>query len=376
MEIDPDGFRRPVRRADSAQQRPGAARLFAQVCPGRRVSSSRPPGSVRHPMLGPLVGVWEAWAAEPEMRYRGSSGGVLTALAAWLTEIGEVTELIGAAAERSDPRRTVSVSITDRDSALRAAGSRYAPVSVLAHANALQPGTGLIGKPCEASAARALLTLLPARDDARSPVLLSFFCAGTPSQRATEQLVGDLGLAAQVPLRRLWYRGRGWPGRFTAEATDGRRVSASYDESWGRTLGPAVQWRCKICPDGVGESSDISAADYWDTDDRGYPTFTEDEGRSAVLARTARGQELLERAFAAGVLIGRPLDPERLAMVQPLQVTRRTRLIGRLLGSILAGRPVPRYRSFGLLRLGWSEAADTVRTAVGTYRRVRQDRSR
>jgi coenzyme F420 hydrogenase subunit beta len=320
-----------------------------------------------------VVSAWEAWAGDPAIRHRGSSGGVLSALAAWLTETGEVSRFVGATADPETPRRTVSVTITDRETALAAAGSRYAPVSILAAPDALEPGTGLIAKPCESSAARGLLdSSLPAGAD--RPLLLSFFCAGTPSQLATDRLVTDLGLPPDTPLRRLWYRGRGWPGRFTAEATDGRRVSASYDDSWGKALGPAVQWRCKICPDGVGESSDISAADFWHTDERGYPDFTEGDGCSAVLARTPRGQQILDRAFAEGVLIGRQIDPDRLAAVQPLQVSRRTTLIGRLIGSTIAGRPTPRYRSFGLLRLGLSDWRQTVRMGRGTYRRVRQGR--
>ena len=321
------------------------------------------------------MSAWEAWAADPEIRYRGSSGGVLSALAAWLTQTGQASSVLGAAANPDAPRRTISVTITDRETALAAAGSRYAPVAALAGPSALEPGTALVGKPCEASAARRLLACGDTPGDDQ-PVLLSFFCAGTPSQLATDRLVKDLGLPDDTPLRQLWYRGRGWPGRFTAETIGGRQVSASYDDSWGKALGPSVQWRCKICPDGVGESSDISAADFWRTDERGYPDFTDGAGCSAVLARTARGQQLLEHAFAAGVLVGRPMELDDLARVQPLQVSRRTTLIGRMVGSTLAGRPVPRYRSFGLLRLGIGAWRETLRTGRGTHRRVRQGRRR
>jgi coenzyme F420 hydrogenase subunit beta len=228
----------------------------------------------------------------------------------------------------------------------------------------------VVAKPCEIFAARQLARHNPEPD--REPLLLSFFCAGTPSQHATESLLVDLGLPDDTQLSDLWYRGRGWPGRFTAQTTEGRQVSASYDESWGRHLGPFTQWRCKICPDGVGESGDISAADFWRSDVHGYPDFTEGDGCSAVLARTSRGHDVLTRAFAAGVLIGHPLDLDALAAVQPLQVSRRITLLGRLTGTVLAGRPVPRYRGFGLLRLAIRQFRPTARTARGSYRRVRK----
>ncbi|MDO8121486.1 Coenzyme F420 hydrogenase/dehydrogenase, beta subunit C-terminal domain [Isoptericola sp. b490] len=339
------------------------ARRFRAVCPGVHVDAARPVGSRRHATLGPVVGSWRAWATDPEIRRSGSSGGVLTALASWLTESGEAVRVVGAAAA-PDPRRTMSVTITDRTSALRAAGSRYAPVATAAAPAVLAQGSAVVAKPCEASALRAL-------SGSQGPLLMSFFCAGTPNQAATDGLVTDLGLPATAPLARLRYRGHGWPGRFVATAQDGTEVDASYHDSWGKALGPTVQWRCKICPDGVGEASDITAGDLWTSDERGYPVFSESPGVSALVARTERGADVIRRAVAAGVLVAEPVDPETVAAVQPLHRRRRARLLGRLAGARLAGRRTPRYRGFGLTRLALAEWRDTVRTARGSFSRVR-----
>ena len=91
---------------------PGAAELFPEICPGRSVTAPRPPGSTRHPLLGPVVQAWEAWAADPVIRHAGSSGGVLTALTAWLAETGEAAQVVAAAAA-ANPARTQTVTITD-----------------------------------------------------------------------------------------------------------------------------------------------------------------------------------------------------------------------------------------------------------------------
>ncbi len=334
--------------------------------------------------MGPVVSAWQAWATDPAVRHRGSSGGALTALVGWLVSTGEIASFTGVRAEPQQPDRTVSVSITSKAEALAASGSRYAPVATIARAD-LNPGHGVVAKPCEVSAARLLLqgsrdrldrSGRPAPVEEARPLLLSFFCAGTPSQHATHRLLRELGLPADANLQDLWYRGRGWPGRFTASAAHGATVSASYDHSWGDHLGKALQWRCKICPDGVGESADISAADYWQTDPGGFPSFTEEPGRSALLARTRRGHDTVIRAFAAGVLVGEPLDVDRLAAVQPFQVSRRMSLQARLLGTRSAGRPVPRYRGFGLTRLGSSRWREGLRVARASYRRVRAESAR
>src|SRR3546814_15250962 len=104
---------------------------------------------------------------------------------------------------------------------------------------------------------------------------------------------------------RLRYRGRGWPGRMTAETADRRQASMSYIESWGGELHRHLQFRCKICPDGTGEHADLVAADAWATSD-GYPDFAERDGISAMLARTERGEMLPNAAIAAGVLATAP----------------------------------------------------------------------
>src|SRR5690606_23400732 len=165
-----------------------------------------------------------------------------------LTGEGRPSQLTGAAAGAS-PRRTVPVTIMSREQALAAAGSRYAPVGALDNPAILTAGA-VTGKPCEIAALRQASDDLVAGE---TPLLLSFFCAGTPSQHATDQLLSKLGVEPDDPVDALRYRGNGWPGRFVATAGD-REVSADYDESWGKTLGPTTQWRCKICPDGIGES--------------------------------------------------------------------------------------------------------------------------
>ena len=355
LALGSDGFATPVQVGRSTAS-PDAAAVFARSCPGRVVRAVRTASAEWHPTMGPVVAAWRAWAADDEVRRAGSSGGALTALAVWLRETGRATRVTGAAAAVNDARRTVPIAITTREQALAAAGSRYAPVA----GELPRPGGATVGTPCRASALRAM-----GADD----ILLSFFCAGTPSQAATDQLTTGLGVPRPTALR---YRGNGWPGRFQVTNASGETASLSYDESWGDHLGRAVHPRCKLCPDGVGESADVVAADLWEADDRGYPVFGDRDGVSALIARTPRGYQLVLDAAAAGVLVLHPLRIERLAAVQPLHEERRRSLAGRLLGAVLAGRRVPRYRGFRLVALALPHWRRSLRAARGTWRRVRR----
>ena len=371
LQLDPDGFLRPHRPGPAGPVANGAARRFEASCPGCRVDAVRPIKSSRHPTMGSFFGVWEAWAGDDEVRQRGSSGGALTALHRWLLDSGRASTIVSASIG-SEPRRTVPVTITTREAALAAAGSRYAPVGVLSNRD-LPSSDAICGKPCEISAIRAIGTSGGTRGP-DAPLLLSFFCAGTPSQLATEALVAQLGHPPEQPIDELWYRGRGWPGRFTVRAA-GRVASMSYDESWGGVLGPATHWRCKVCPDGVGESADVVAADLWRVDRRGYPVFTEGAGASALIARTERGLETVRAAAAAAAIVIRPIRMSELARAQPLQRNRRIALFGRLLGSRLAGVPPPRFRGFRLWALALAHPRLNLRAARGAYARLRRSNS-
>ena len=127
-----------------------------------------------------------------------------------------------------------------------------------------------------------------------------------------------------------------------------------------------------MCADGVGESADVVAADFWRVDDRGYPVFTEGPGSSALIARTRRGLDAVLAAEAAGVLVLRPITMSALANVQPLQRNRRTTLFGRLVGSRLAGAPGPRYRGFRLWALALRHPRLNPRAARGARARLRR----
>ena len=91
--LDADGFLRPHRTGDDGVVADDAARRFEQACPGCRVAAVRPRGSRRHPTMGSSFGVWEAWATDEAVRWRGSSGGALTALHGWLLDSGRSSRI-------------------------------------------------------------------------------------------------------------------------------------------------------------------------------------------------------------------------------------------------------------------------------------------
>lgn len=369
LELNDVGFLRPKWDASAEEPDPlvarKQARLFRQVCPGVSVTAPNKVDAKLHPTLGQYYSVWAAWSSDAVVRHSGSSGGVLTALSTWIIESGISDGVVASAQDVDTPQRTVALTLRTKSEVLEAAGSRYAPVSTTSLWAAGNEAFALVGKPCEISAARRLASLNAAT--VRRPILLSFFCAGTPSQDATEDLVKLLDVPAD-DVASVRYRGNGWPGQFVVTSkSDGRQRGMSYEVSWGEHLGRALQSRCKICPDGTGGHADISVGDFWSTNDAGYPAFDDRAGVSVAIARTDLGQRLLMGARSAGVIALEPIDPEAVAAIQPLQTQRMRTLLGRLAGRLGSGRRVPCYRGYRLFRLALGNPGNTAKAARGAY---------
>jgi coenzyme F420 hydrogenase subunit beta len=348
MAIDERGFWRPVVH----HWTPEMWDQIRRVCPGMVVEQDGN-RSARRPetMWGPVQMVRAGHSTDETVRWRGSSGGALSAILIHLLETGKVDFVLHAGVAESDPILPVMRRSCTREEVVDNAGSRYAPTAPLAVLpNLLGEDEGafaFVGKPCDVAGLRAYVELNP-RVNERLVAVLSFFCAGVPSLWATYDLLDALGVAAQ-DVRRLRYRGCGWPGRAVAVDSVGREYTMSYEQSWGKLLGPSRQFRCKICPDGVGELADIVCADAWVVKE-GCPSFEEAQGRSLVLARTATGRQHVLDSERGGYLVTTGFQLEDLGACQPYQLVRRRSVAARMLALWLMRRPIPRYRGFHLLR--------------------------
>ena len=367
MVMEDPGWLRPRQSAtlDAAQEE-----AIAATCPGLVVEQDRP----GDPYWGPVLECRTGHSTDPALRHQASSGGGISALLIQLLETRAIDLVIQTAASGTVPvaNETV-VSVTEAE-VFAAAGSRYAPSAPLARLEEILEAPGkaaFVGKPCDVAALRAIAKRDP-RVDAKIPVMLSFFCAGVPSQAGAEAVVAKLGVAPE-DLASFRYRGDGWPGYATATRRDGTAERMSYNDSWGDILTRHVQFRCKICPDGVGGAADAVCADAWECDENGYPIFEEREGSSLILSRTEKGEALVRAAMAAGRLAAEPLPLDAVMTMQPGQVSRKRGVGARLAALAGLGRPRPSYKGFRLLSPAMENGLRAnFRNAAGTGRRVLQ----
>lgn len=368
MAMSAEGYLRPVPVALDAAQR----EILNAVCAGRTLAHEAT-GPDYHDLWGPIRRLATGYAIDPQVRFRGSSGGVLSALTIHLLETGEVDFVLATGADPDDAIGNVTTRRRSRDEVIAAAGSRYAPSSPLAdletHLAAGRP-FAFIGKPCDVATLRRMAKRDP-RIDALIPYKLAFFCAGVPSRSGTQAVLDALGVARD-DVTHFQYRGEGWPGLARARRHDGTEESMTYEASWGRILNKHLQFRCKICPDGTGEFADVACADAWYGKD-GYPDFEERAGRSLIVARTKAGERLVAAAEGRGAVATDPLDVGEIARMQPYQVTRKRNALARSAAVWAARRQGPRYARLALLRLSAKTPPnELLRNFWGTFRRSRR----
>jgi coenzyme F420 hydrogenase subunit beta len=338
------------------------------ICPGNSVDGNLASGPPKAPEsihdFGQALEIWEGYAADPEIRHRGSSGGVTSALTLYCLEQEDMSFALHSAMDDQQPWINNTVQSRTRTEILSRAGSRYAPASPCAGLEAIEKSDRpcvFIGKPCDTAAVWMLRRERPELDR-NLGLVLSFFCAGTPSTKGTLDLVDALDVDRKS-VDQIRYRGEGWPGNFKILYNNGsREKSLSYEDSWGQ-LSHYRPLRCQLCPDGLGRVADVSCGDAWESFNKNG-----DPGRSIVIVRTERGREIVRRAIAANYVQLTPATSKNVLDAQQNLLQKRKDLFGRLLGLRLFLAPVPNFEGFSLTRawmqLPLSRKANTILSTV------------
>ncbi len=344
-----------------------------KVCPGYESSFPDSNGedgyiTVLRKEWGPILEIWEACASDPEIRYHGSSGGVVTALALYCLEREGMAGVLHTSSNPEHPWENKSMWSQDKRSLLSAAGSRYSPASPcdsLAQIEAAEKPCVFIGKPCDVRALRKAQVMRKNLDD-NVGLAIGIFCAGTPSTQATLDLLRSENINIER-ISDIRYRGKGWPGMFsvTEKGENYPATSLSYRHAWG-FLQAYRPYSCYLCPDSTSEFADIACGDPWYRDIQ-----KDDKGFSLVLVRSEKGQKVLQRAAKAGYIKLNNVEPHILQASQKNLLRKRRSLWGRLFVMKMFGIPVPTLKGFPLFQ-NWMAATlpDKMRSILGTCKRI------
>ncbi len=347
------------------------------VCPGAALKHGPLPSGAMIELAdawGPVLELWEGFAADNRLRYNASSGGAATAIAETGLRSGRWNGVLHIRSRPDAPLLNETVRSTSSEELRAATGSRYAPASPGDRLDLIREADGcslFIGKPCDVAGVASLARIdLQLREKLAGTVAI--FCAGTPTLQGTLEMLERMGIRDPATVCDLRYRGNGWPGHAaaTVKTPDGEdEHRLTYDESWGDVLQRHRQWRCYVCADHTGEFADIAVGDPW------YREPSANElGRSLIVIRTERGRQLFAEAVNSGAITAFPVPWDRLPASQPGLRKVRGAVWGRITVSRLLGIATPVYRGLPTFR-SWKRELSTwekLQSTLGLLRRVRR----
>ena len=302
------------------------------VCPGVMVEGL-PEDQInmesKHDLVwGYYLSLFYAWSKDEKIRFESSTGGLLNGLSLYLLESKKVKFILHTVTNPEKPMRSISkLSYSKEDLLNSNSCSRYGPASPLDKfheaLNLNQPFV-FVGKPCDISAIRQL-SKIDGRVKKLCKYLLTLVCGGSTEFTKSQDFIESFKVK-EDELSIFRYRGFGNPGKMYIKTKDGREHDKEYNSFWGEESTWRVHFRCKICPDAIGESCDIAALDTW----RGGSPKDEDEGFNAVIVRTKKGLDLLNDAIRAGYIKkGDELKIEDINDFQPHQVNKKKSVYAR-----------------------------------------------
>jgi coenzyme F420 hydrogenase subunit beta len=340
MKLLSDGFFHPVVKHVVKEKE----EIISRICPGVNVINDIP-FTKEESVWGHIDNLWSGYSTDDEIRTKGSSGGIVSAIAIYLLENGLVDGVMQVGGDTDDYQRNALKISRSRSDVLNCASSRYAPALIFDKIFEIldqdEKVYCFIGKPCDISALKNFLDEYP-RYVNRITLTVSIMCAGLPSFNGTLSIIN--GFKAIEPVKNLVYRGNGWPGYFSFIDKTGSAFQKSYNDSWGKTLNKHLKFRCKVCPDGIGIQADIAVGDAWETND-GYPDFAEKDGQSLIISRTTKGSDLLKKAAAESKMLIEDLNISKIRLMQPYQYGRRTKVGARVLAFMLVKRKMLNYKN-------------------------------
>jgi len=292
---------------------------------------------------GAYKGFYTGYSLDSIIRFRASSGGVITAICCYLIN-NKIVDGIIHTTVAEDPTDTITVVSKTAEEIISRCGSRYSKSSPLLSIDNLVDKSkkyAFVGKPCDVS---ALVNYLKINPELVSNIVykFSFFCAGTPTQEANDTMLSGMGCRKES-CKSINYRGNGWPGCITVKDDKGVEYKLDYKIAWMDYLGRDIRYSCKFCFDSIGEYSDISCGDYWYLGSDNKPDMSEHDGINCILSWSDNGEKLLKDIQKEGEIYLEESNIAKLKYSQPNHANRRSTSLSRALALKVMRKNSPKY---------------------------------
>lgn len=327
-ELKPSGSRQWFRQSSES---------FSKTCPfsplaaneDQLASEQFEDNSLKNISIGYYQANYVGYVQEDEFRIQGSSGGLITWVAAELMQKGLVDGVahVVATANPREEGRFFKFRISRTVKEIReGAKSRYYPVELSEVLKIIREVPGkyaVVAIPCMIKA----INLLRRNDPVirqRIVFTLGLFCGHMKSARFVESFAWQLNVPIN-DIKEVEFRQK-YPDRpanwYNARLTlkDGRTVNKDWwnlkDGDWG--AGFFMNSTCNYCDDVVAETADISFGDAWVE-----PYSKDGRGTNVVIVRSHPVRKLISSGIESGRLALTPVDAAFVEQTQAAGLRQR-----------------------------------------------------
>lgn len=354
MKFDAQGFIKPEGPADWYEQ---PSEIFSRTCPFSPAAPKEdqlmeelfPDALQGNAATGRFEDAYVGHVSEDEFRTRGSSGGMVSWVAAELLRKGLI-DGVAHVIPSSDPQKEgdyfhYTISRTEAEIA-GGAKSRYYPIELSKILQTIRDVPGryaVVGIPCFIKAVQLLRKADPLFRE-RIRFTLGLFCGHMKSARFVESFAWQMKMPVEE-IQAVEFRHK-YPERpayiYNAMLTmkDGRTVNRDWkdlaDGDWG--AGYFMNPACNFCDDVVAETADVSFGDAWVE-----PYAADGRGTNVVIVRSPVAAKAIAEGIASGRLALQNVDAEFVERTQTSGLRmRREGLAYRLTWAKKGVRPVKR----------------------------------
>jgi coenzyme F420 hydrogenase subunit beta len=317
------------------------------VCPGHSVNFKdlnlaifgQEPKDI---LLGNYLNCYVGHAADYDIRYNSASGGLVTALLIFALEEGIIDGALVTRMKKDNPLEPEPFIARTREEIIEAAKSKYCPVPAnIALKEILNSkegvGFAVVGLPCHIHGIRKAEQI---NKKLKQKIVLhvGILCAKTLNLMGTEFLLQKVGIAKN-DIKKINYRGEGWPGGMVIELKNNTKRFFSLSEYYDSEFGSFIPTRCSLCSDHACELSDISFGDAW------LPEIVERDkiGTSLIITRNEESNSVLQQMISQSKIELNEITRNKVAISQGGMSWKKRDLKTRLTLSKLLGKNVPIY---------------------------------
>ena len=269
-------------------------------------------------LFGTYKSIWNAYAADDEIRRIGSSGGVITQILVDLLERSVVEGVVAVRKKRDMPCEFESFIADDRNRIIEASQSKYVilPVNqVIREIKQSRKKVAYVGLPCQIHGMRKAMDKNPWLKE-QIVILIALFCGFNMEREATDYLIKKSKIREEN-IEDLSYRHK--KGNNTGFYIKGKNDSEFFVNKHGYTFLNLIfsPKRCWKCFDYSGEFADISVGDAWEMG----------QGFSRVIIRTNAGEQLFDAMRKRDVVCAEASDENAIIKTQNKVVTYKKKQI-------------------------------------------------